>query len=201
MPEPERRHVCACEEGCSKCQIQQPGEENYRVRARSGGPANTAQTAASPIINKVLGFPGQPLDGATRAFMEPRFGYDFGHVRVHTGAKAAASARAVNALAFTNTVKISCLVSDKTAPETTQGRRLLAHELAHVVQEGNRGSSGTIIQRSPLPLPPGLLLLLSLQGHPDELQQIAPEVVAAVREMISDSPRSRSSGIHAIRSS
>ena len=54
-----------------------------------------------PIVHEVLHSPGQPLDPATRAFMEPRFGHDFSTVRVHTDARAAASARTVNALAYT----------------------------------------------------------------------------------------------------
>src|SRR6266567_1978975 len=54
-----------------------------------------------PIVHDVLRSPWQPLDHATRAFMEPRFGYDFSGVRVHTDAKAAESARAVNAQAYT----------------------------------------------------------------------------------------------------
>ncbi len=52
-----------------------------------------------PIVHEVLRSRGQPLDPATRAFMEPRFGYDFSQVRVHTDVRAAESARAVNALA------------------------------------------------------------------------------------------------------
>jgi hypothetical protein len=54
-----------------------------------------------PIVNEVLRSPGQPLDAAICTFMEPRFGYDFSQVRVHTDARAAESARAVNALAYT----------------------------------------------------------------------------------------------------
>ena len=54
-----------------------------------------------PIVHEVLRSPGQPLDAATRAFMEPRFGHDFSGVRVHTDAQAADSARAVNAQAYT----------------------------------------------------------------------------------------------------
>ena len=56
---------------------------------------------APPIVHDVLRSPGQPLDMATRAFMEPRFGHDFSQVRVHNDERAAASARAVNALAYT----------------------------------------------------------------------------------------------------
>src|SRR5512140_648141 len=54
-----------------------------------------------PLVTDVLHSSGQPLDAATRSFMEPRFGHDFSGVRVHTDAKAAESARAVNASAYT----------------------------------------------------------------------------------------------------
>lgn len=83
---------------------------------------------------EVLGSAGQPLDSATRAFFEPRFGHDFSRVRVHQDARAAASARAVNALAFTAGHDL-VFASGQYAPSTTAGRLLLAHELAHVVQQ------------------------------------------------------------------
>jgi hypothetical protein len=77
---------------------------------------------------------GQRLDADTRAFMEPRFGHDFGQVRVHTDAKAAESARSVNALAFTvgNHLVFS---AGRYQPQLVEGKRLLAHELTHVVQQ------------------------------------------------------------------
>ena len=88
----------------------------------------------SPIVYDVLRSPGQPLDAATRAFMEPRFGHDFNQVRVHTDTRAAQSAQAVNALAYTMGRDVVFGVGQY-APETAHGRRLLAHELTHVVQQ------------------------------------------------------------------
>src|SRR5439155_26504273 len=67
-----------------------------RSAARQASPSSVP-----PIVQHVLNSTGQPLDSTTRAFMEPRLGHDFSHVRVHTDAKAAESARAVNALAYT----------------------------------------------------------------------------------------------------
>lgn len=87
-----------------------------------------------PIVHDVLRSPGQPLDAATRAFFEPRFSHDFSRVRVHTGSKAAASAEAVDALAYTvghNVVFGGGLYQ----PGTIQGQRLLAHELTHTIQQ------------------------------------------------------------------
>jgi hypothetical protein len=87
-----------------------------------------------PIVQEVLSSPGQPLDAETRAFFEPRFGHDFGNVRVHTDAKAAESARAVNALAYTvgRDVVFGRYNNDVRSSAT---RSLVAHELAHVVQQ------------------------------------------------------------------
>jgi hypothetical protein len=59
------------------------------------------QVATPPIVHEVSRSPGQPLDPGTRAFMEPRFGYDFSRVRVHSGAAAQQSARDMNANAYT----------------------------------------------------------------------------------------------------
>ena len=91
--------------------------------------------AAPPIVDEVLRSPGQPLNTATRAFMEPRFGYDFSQVRVHFGAAAEQSAREVNADAYTVGSNI-VFGAGQFAPRTHEGRRLLAHELTHVVQQG-----------------------------------------------------------------
>jgi outer membrane protein OmpA-like peptidoglycan-associated protein len=90
--------------------------------------------AAPPIVHEVLRSPGQPLSASARAFMEPRFGHDFGQVRVHTDAEAAKSARAVNALAYT--VGRHIVIGENSfAQDGAAGRRLLAHELTHVVQQ------------------------------------------------------------------
>lgn len=89
-----------------------------------------------PIVHEVLRSPGQPLDRETRVFMEPRFGHDFSHVRVHTDAKAVESARAVNALAYTVGREV-VFGAKQYVPGTVSGRRLLAHELAHTIQQSN----------------------------------------------------------------
>ncbi len=94
---------------------------------------------ASPIVNEVLSGPTRPLDTATRAFMEPRFGYDFSQVKVHADARAAESARSVGALAYTVDRHV-VFGSGQYAPASPDGRHLLAHELAHVVQQGSTGS-------------------------------------------------------------
>ena len=104
--------------------------------------AASDQTPASipPIVHDVLRASGQPLDTATRAFMEPRFGQDFSRVRVHTDARAAESARAVNALAYTVGRDV-VFGAGQYAPGTPEGHRLIAHELAHVMQQLRGGST------------------------------------------------------------
>jgi hypothetical protein len=101
-------------------------------------------------VHDVLGSPGQPLPPATRAFFEPRFGHDFGGVRVHTDGQAAESARGMNAAAYTLGRDV-VFGADQYAPETGQGRKLIAHELAHVVQQGD--SHDPLIQRQTLASP------------------------------------------------
>ncbi|HIH74603.1 MAG TPA: DUF4157 domain-containing protein [Methanosarcina sp.] len=91
-----------------------------------------------PIVHEVLQSPGQPLDPATRAFMEPRFGYDFSRVRVHSGGVAERSAQDLNAHAYTVGYNI-VFNAGRLAPNTYEGQRLIAHELMHVVQQGSSG--------------------------------------------------------------
>jgi hypothetical protein len=89
----------------------------------------------------------RPLDRSTRDFFEPRFGADFGDVRVHTDGQAARSARSVDALAYTVGRDI-VFDTGQYAPETTAGKRLLAHELTHVLQQPGSRISRTHNQTS-----------------------------------------------------
>jgi peptidoglycan hydrolase-like protein with peptidoglycan-binding domain len=100
--------------------------------------------SAPLIVHEALSAPGQALDSTTRAFFEPRFGHDFSGVRVHTDGQAAEGARAVQARAYTLGRNI-VFGSDEYAPATAVGKRLLAHELVHVVQQH---AGGEAIQRT-----------------------------------------------------
>lgn len=100
-----------------------------------------------PIVHEVLRSPGQPLDPATRAFMELRFRHDFSQVRVHTDTLAAESVRAVNAFAYTVGRDIAFDVGEF-APATTTGRKLLAHELTHVVQQDTSPHRRAVVSRA-----------------------------------------------------
>ena len=108
-------------------------------------PAAHGGEVTSPQVDGVLRSAGQPLDAATRAFMEPRFRQDFSGVRIHADDSAGASARAMGALAYTvgNHVVFG---RGNYQPHTGAGRHLLAHELTHVVQQGHG-----VLRRAPDP--------------------------------------------------
>lgn len=102
-------------------------------------------SAVPPLVHDVLHSPGQPFDAATRSFMESRFGHDFSHVRVHTDTRAVESARAVGALAYT-AGKDVVFGAGQYIPWTDAGKKLLAHELTHVVQQTGRCRNGGTAQ-------------------------------------------------------
>jgi hypothetical protein len=85
-------------------------------------------------VQDVLRSSGRPLEPEARRFFEPRFGHDFGRVRIHTGYKAAESTRKLNALAFTFGEDI--VVGDKSSQNKKEALKTLAHELVHVIQQG-----------------------------------------------------------------
>jgi len=109
-------------------------EEGGILEAKHDHPGRSADHLAPEIVHEVLRTPGQTLDPATRRYMEPRFGHDFGRVRVHTDGSAAASASSVNALAYTVGEHV-VFAGGQYAPQTPTGRQLMAHELTHVVQQ------------------------------------------------------------------
>ncbi|MGA2286869.1 DUF4157 domain-containing protein [Bradyrhizobium sp.] len=130
----------------------EPGEHNQPASAWDGAqrgagkaslpsaprfPGGNGLIGASEIpsgVREVLGSPGQSLDPAVRAFMEPRFGHDLSRVRMHTDTKAAESARAIDARAYTVGAHVA-FGPRQYAPRTAAGLKLLAHELTHVLQQ------------------------------------------------------------------
>lgn len=113
-----------------------PNEKAARVGGTDVSATVTAATAAG----------GTPLPPAVRHFFEPRFGADFGDVRVHTGAAATVSARSLDARAYTLGRDI-VFSAGEYAPDTHAGRRLIAHELAHTLQQS--GTARPTVQRTP----------------------------------------------------
>ncbi len=131
---------CACEDNsdgeCEKCRAQR--EElpvPVSIQRRAGNGKETGASDSPPIVHQALRSPGKPLDGAVRTTMELQFGRDFSDVRVHTGSLATRSAESVNALAYTAGNNV-VFAEGQYSPESSGGRKLLAHELAHVVQQG-----------------------------------------------------------------
>jgi hypothetical protein len=93
-------------------------------------------SAVPPVVSNVLSSRGQPFDSNTRQFMEERFGHDFSRVRLHTDGQAAASAQAMHARAYTVGRDV-VFGQGQCAPATTEGKHLMAHEMAHVLQQEN----------------------------------------------------------------
>lgn len=90
--------------------------------------------ASAGLVAHTVAAPGEKMDEATRTDMEGRFDHDFSEVRIHRGPEAAASARAVDALAYTSGHHIVFALGHY-CPGTAAGRRILAHELSHVIQQ------------------------------------------------------------------
>lgn len=127
-----------CEE--SESTVQRLHDEGLRQPLRSFGGASTAHVPLA--VHQTLRSPGRPLDARPREHMEARFGHRFDHVRVHTDDRAAKSAQAINARAYTVGNHI-VFGSGTFAPGSATGRRLLAHELAHVLQQGGTGAAAS----------------------------------------------------------
>jgi hypothetical protein len=129
-------------------------EENVRTkRGRAEGDGSfEAGDAVEARLEASMGS-GSPLPGDVRSYMEPRFGADFGGVRIHAGGESARLNRQISAQAFTHSRDVY-MGEGRYQPGSTAGKRLLAHELAHVVQQGGAG-----LRRAPIVTPaPGRLV-------------------------------------------
>jgi len=129
-----------------KCQHCEDEEKVHRKEGPSGG----GQKSSDPDSYAAsLGSSGQPLPESSRQFFEPHFGQDLSNVRIHTDSIAAKSADSINALAYTTGNDI-VFNSGQYSPETDSGKKLMAHELTHVLQQTQNGQQ---IQRKPLTKP------------------------------------------------
>jgi Domain of unknown function (DUF4157) len=115
-------------ETCDECRTTQSSS------LQRCGVETLAVTSAPPIVHRVLGRPGRPLDPAVRAGFEASHQRDFADVRIHDDAAAADSARSVKAAAYTVGRHIA-FAHAQFAPGTTKGEKLLGHELTHVIQQ------------------------------------------------------------------
>jgi hypothetical protein len=124
-------HVQRC--GLLECACAD-GERGSQLGRSAVRPSITDEWPAPQIVYDVLRSPGVPLGERDRAFFERRFGHDFSNVRVHTGASAAESARAVGAAGYTVGRQV-VFGEAGMALDSRMGQRLLAHELRHVIQQ------------------------------------------------------------------
>lgn len=153
------RKSCGGDCACAACKqrgvrVSQPGDTLEREAdtladqvMRKAAPVLTAPSSADAVSEPPSGVVpagGRELDAATRAFMEPRFGFNFSRVRIHDGPAAAQSADGVSARAYT-VGRHLVFGAGAYAPTTREGRRLIAHELTHVVQQA--GGRGPVVQR------------------------------------------------------
>jgi hypothetical protein len=121
------------------------GSATPKLRRQAANAIQPVQ--APPIVHQALNSPGQPLDSATAAFMQPRFGSDLGGVRIHNGPQAAEAAEAVQANAYTVGQDI-VFGAGRYKPNSHEGKRLLAHELSHTVQQSG-GGAGARLSKAP----------------------------------------------------
>ena len=144
---PVLQRKCACGQHtgnggeCEAC-------KNKRLDLQRSAIDRESPETAPPIVHDVLNGPGRPLDERTRSLMESRFDHDFSQVRVHTDGKAAESARAVNALAYTVGNHVAFGLGTY-VPSRNEGQRLIAHELTHVVQQ--EGTASRAVDRISTP--------------------------------------------------
>ena len=141
-----------CEEGQSLQRQTEEEDEEIQAKEQPGYIPQVPPNVAANIQSKKGG--GQPLANSTRSFFESRFDQDFSQVRIHTGAQASDTARSINAKAFT-LGKDLVFGSGEYRPGSTEGKRLMAHELTHLLQQTSTPSperflsTGLGLQRIP----------------------------------------------------
>ncbi len=142
----------------------------------SATPSGNPLAQAPPLVQQVLRSPGQPPTGETRSLLESRFGHDFGRVRIHSDSLAAESARQVQARAYTVGHDV-VFGAGQYQPNSRSGLELLAHEFAHVVQQGGR--------------PQALQTRLTVSSPGDASEREADHAAAAVLQGRNAPPLSR----------
>jgi hypothetical protein len=197
--------ACGAGGACSQCAddndheaMAGPDADVHRSASVPASPSTATATAtpsATPSVTPsvaahvaALRGSGRPLPAAAAAFFEPRFDFDFGNVRVHTDARAEDSARQLQARAFTVGSDI-VFGSGEYNPRSSAGMRLLAHELAHVVQQPagvsrliRRATAGEMAEAPPAPdAPPPQGLIVDDEAEPAAGQMRKSEFLPALR--------------------
>ena len=118
----------------------QINKKNNPKRHAVKGSIETNET--KNVIKKITSNGGEPLESTTKEFMESRFGYDFSNVKIYTDREAERSAKSIDAVAYTAGNNIT-FARGQYSPQTLEGRRLLAHELTHVIQQSRTNNSAS----------------------------------------------------------
>jgi hypothetical protein len=126
-----RPRISSLQRKCAHCEEEEKNMQRKELNNEIATPADGMEGYVKQLNNG-----GQSLSKQTRSFFEPRFGHDFSEVKVHTDPVAAKSAQSINALAYTSGSHI--VFNDRQySPGSTSGKKLLAHELTHVVQQNS----------------------------------------------------------------
>jgi Zn-dependent peptidase ImmA (M78 family) len=136
-PITDKQAVPFIQRKCAECEKE---EDDQLQRKQS----DTATPPVSANVHHTLQSQGRPLDPGTRTFMENRFGYDFGKVKIHTDTQANQSARDIGAYAYTHRHNI-VFAGGQYQPGTESGKKMIAHELTHVLQQNS--SHSQVLQR------------------------------------------------------
>jgi hypothetical protein len=151
MPEPQLSRVCDSDGSRARFQTDHLGQGRDRLQAKHAGATGLRVIAAPGAVHQALNTSGQPLGSDTRRFFEPRLGVDLDNVRIHTDRDAANAARSISARAFTAGPNV-VFAQGQYQPDNESGRRLIGHELTHVLQQSGNGGSSVVdgrVQRSP----------------------------------------------------
>jgi hypothetical protein len=135
--------VSAIQRKCAHCEEEEKQMQRKEINSETTMTSNEAESYVGNLNGS-----GEPLPNDVRSFYEPRFGFDFSDVKVHTDSVAAKSAQSINALAYTSGSNI-VFNSGQYSPDTDGGKSLLGHELTHVIQQSGSRIQTKRIQRCP----------------------------------------------------
>jgi Domain of unknown function (DUF4157) len=165
-------------------------ERSGTLQAKPHYVRESSGTEAPAVVDEVLRSASEPLDAPTLAFFEPRFGRDFSQVRVHDDDRAARSAQSIGALAYAVGPHIA-FAAGQYEPGGDRGRHLLAHELAHTIQQGH-----SRVQRSPGAIQQGVAGLVDSPEEFDQKEASPIEVAGPIEEMIQRSATWKGAAVH-----
>ncbi|MCP4155988.1 MAG: DUF4157 domain-containing protein, partial [bacterium] len=150
LPQPQTKPICPCEGDCPACR--EPIQTKELPAPKDSLKKTTpVKTGLQDQIQTIKGS-GQPLPETTRNYFEPRFGKDLGNIRIHAGTKANDTAADLHAQAFTTGNNVA-FAHGHYSPETIAGKKLLAHEIAHTMQQQATQNTGETLRLRPQPGP------------------------------------------------